>query len=112
MGWSESHISLKCQRYMTFTPSHQLIFIELLFFPDFFLTLTDLGAADRGHAITRMMAPVSCSRGTCTVKHWNVRREYIKVKRGVTYVEHAGAVSRVGAEQEGSCNYSIYSIDK
>ena len=84
MGWSESHISLKCQRYMTFTPSHQLIFIELLFFPDFFLTLTDLGAADRGHAITRMMAPVSCSRGTCTVKHWNVRREYIKVKRGVT----------------------------
>ena len=23
MRWSESHISLKCQRYMTFTPSRQ-----------------------------------------------------------------------------------------
>ena len=28
MGWSENHISLKCQRFMTLTPAHQQIFIE------------------------------------------------------------------------------------
>ena len=39
MGWSESHISLKYQRYMTFTPSHQQIFIEFPILTDFFLTV-------------------------------------------------------------------------
>ena len=32
-------ISLKCQRYLTFPPPHQQIFIEFSIFADFFLTV-------------------------------------------------------------------------
>ena len=40
MGWSESHnISLKCQRQMTFTASHLQMFIKLIIFADFLLTV-------------------------------------------------------------------------
>ena len=41
MGWSESHISLKCQRQMTFTAAapHLQMFIKLLIFADFLLTV-------------------------------------------------------------------------
>ena len=39
MGWSESHISLNCQRHMAFTLPHQQIFIEFSIFADIFLTL-------------------------------------------------------------------------
>ena len=35
-GRSESHTSLKCQQYRTFTPPHQEIFIEFSIFADFF----------------------------------------------------------------------------
>ena len=36
VGWCESHISMKCERYMTFTPRHQQIFIEIQYFRYFF----------------------------------------------------------------------------
>ena len=36
MGWSESNISLKCQRHMTFTPPHQQVCIEFSIFANFF----------------------------------------------------------------------------
>ena len=39
MGWSESYISLNCQRYMTFTPPHQRIFIEISIFVGCFLSV-------------------------------------------------------------------------
>ena len=39
MGWSESNISLKCQRHMTFTPPHQQICIKFSIFANFFLTV-------------------------------------------------------------------------
>ena len=49
VGWCESHISMKCERYMTFTPRHQQIFIEIQYFRYFFkqcgpaVTLTSKG---------------------------------------------------------------------
>ena len=39
MGWNESHpycISLKCQRYMTFTPPYQQILTDISMFAVFF----------------------------------------------------------------------------
>ena len=39
MGLNESHISLTFQWYMTFTPPHKQIFIEILIFTDFFLSV-------------------------------------------------------------------------
>ena len=39
MNWIESHILLKCQRHMTFTPPRQQIFIEFSPFTDFLLTV-------------------------------------------------------------------------
>ena len=44
MGWS--HISLKCQRCMTFTPPHQQIFIDNSIFADFFLTVYFIPCSD------------------------------------------------------------------
>ena len=35
IGWRKNHISVKCQRYMTFTPPLQQIFIEFTIFSDF-----------------------------------------------------------------------------
>ena len=41
MGRSESHASLKWQRYMTFTPPYKIIFIEISMLPIFFLAMQD-----------------------------------------------------------------------